>query len=62
MVRHAAFKWLSLSPAEFATCIGQVRESFVEILKLFDLPDHSASAVFKDLEAAADLENPVEER
>jgi HD-like signal output (HDOD) protein len=50
---EAACKWLELTPAEFAECVGEVRESFREVLDLFDLPDQDAGRILNALVAAA---------
>lgn len=53
----AAADWLSMTGPEFVDCLNEVKVSFMEILKLFGLPDRNAGSILDDLTAAANSEN-----
>ena len=57
----AAVEWLSMTGSEFVDCLNEVKESFMEILELFELPDRNAGTILDDLIAAANSENKGEE-
>ncbi len=48
-VFSAASGWLSMTSVEFIDCINKAKESFVEILNLFGLPDRNLGTIFDDL-------------
>ena len=50
---NAAAVWLSMTNTEFIDCLNEVKDSFVEILELFDLPECNAGVILNDLMAIA---------